>query len=403
MVVVSTAVSDGVISSPPLPATRLDPPPRSFNLVATGDVLTESVVNDNAALAAGPGARFDSRPLFAPITTMLSGADIAICHMEMPIGAPGERPGVYGHSPFGGNLILAPYEIAAGLRRAGFDRCSSASNHSYDLAETGIASTLAALDAVGISHVGTARFPSESALDIVTVNGVRLAHLAYTRYSNTVLPRDPWRVELRVVTRPGRSRRQHCSSRRRGGCRRQPAPVARVVFPPPRPRTVNSSLSSPRLLTSIWSSSTVHTSSNRSNESTEHGSIGASATSSPVWALLARRTTTRGRLTGWRPLAVHRSEPRLVHRRAMASPALHRALHPNGLRTNNSARRSTSAARQVGAAGMSRSIDAGRSRRALAGLVARDPGNWFLAPASCGANLTLTVFRHDHGHDNQGR
>jgi hypothetical protein len=195
-VAVSTAVSDGVITAPPLPATRLDPPPRSFNLVATGDVLTESAVNLNAALAAGPGVRFDFAPLFAPITTMLSNADIAICHMEMPIGAPGERPGVYGRSPFGGNLILAPYEIAAGLRRAGFDRCSTASNHSYDLAESGIASTLAALDAVGISHVGTARFPNESALDIVTVNGVRLAHLAYTRYSNTVLPTDPWRVNF---------------------------------------------------------------------------------------------------------------------------------------------------------------------------------------------------------------
>jgi poly-gamma-glutamate synthesis protein (capsule biosynthesis protein) len=127
---------------------------------------------------------------------MLSAADIAICHMEMPIGDPDARPGVYGRSPYGGNLILAPHEIAIGLRRAGFDRCSTASNHSYDLGEYGITSTLAALDSVGISHVGTARAPSESTVNVVTVNGVRLAHLAYTRYTNTVLSPDPWRVNF---------------------------------------------------------------------------------------------------------------------------------------------------------------------------------------------------------------
>jgi poly-gamma-glutamate capsule biosynthesis protein CapA/YwtB (metallophosphatase superfamily) len=160
-------------------------------------VLTESpVMSAAAALAEGTGARFEFAPLFGPITAMISSADIAICHMETPIGAPGERPGVYGRSPFGGNLILAPYEIAAGLRRAGFDRCSTASNHSNDLAEPGIDTTLAALDQAGITHVGTARSPAEAATSIVTVNGVRLAHLSYTRFSNTSLPAEPWRLNF---------------------------------------------------------------------------------------------------------------------------------------------------------------------------------------------------------------
>ena len=196
VVVAATAITQPVIDSAALPAKRLTPPLRSFSLIATGDILTESPVNFNAALAAGPGERFDYAPLFAPITAMIASADISICHMEMPIGGPGERPGVYGRSPFGGNLILAPHEIASGLQRAGFDRCSTASNHSYDLGGSGVASTLAALDSVGMTHVGTARSPSESDGAIVTVNGVRLAHLSYTRYSNTVLPSDPWRVNF---------------------------------------------------------------------------------------------------------------------------------------------------------------------------------------------------------------
>ena len=192
-----TATTDLVVTSQLHPALRLTPPPRSFSLIATGDVLTESAVNDAAAAAAsGTGRRYDFAPLFGPITPMVSSADIAICHMEIPIGVPGERAGIYGSSPFGGHLLLAPYEIASDLERTGFDRCSTASNHSNDLAEPGIDTTLAALDAAGISHAGTARSRAEATTDLLTVNGVRLAHLSYTRYSNTALPADPWRLNF---------------------------------------------------------------------------------------------------------------------------------------------------------------------------------------------------------------
>lgn len=197
LVSTSAVVADPLITSTPSPAVRLTPPARTFSLVATGDVLTESLVTSAAAAhATGAGERFNFAPLFGPVAAMISSADIAICHMEMPIGAPGDRPGVYGRSPFGGNLILAPYEIAEGLRRTGFDRCSTASNHSNDLGEPGIATTLAALDSVGITHAGTARSPAESTPAILTVNGIRVAQLVYTRYSNTVLPSDPWRVNF---------------------------------------------------------------------------------------------------------------------------------------------------------------------------------------------------------------
>ncbi|MEY2521743.1 MAG: hypothetical protein QOJ66_308 [Ilumatobacteraceae bacterium] len=194
------AVSEPANSDTLKPALRLAPPPRTFNLVATGDVVTESAVNFAAAsLATGTGARYDFVPLFAPVTAMLSSADMAICHMEIPIGVPGERAGIYGRSPFGGNLLLAPYEIAASLRRAGFDRCSTASNHSSDLDEAGIDSTLGALDSAGVAHTGTARNQAEAQTTLVTVNGIRLAHLSYTRQSNTVLPPDPWRVNVALT------------------------------------------------------------------------------------------------------------------------------------------------------------------------------------------------------------
>jgi poly-gamma-glutamate synthesis protein (capsule biosynthesis protein) len=173
-------------------AFRITRPPRTMLVVAGGDVLNEGVVNNAGAVAATPPQRYDFAPLFAPVAAIVGSADLAICHMEIPVGRPGAGAGVYGRSPYGGNLLLAPYEIAAGLAATGFDRCSTASNHSNDLGRDGIATTLEALDAAGISHAGTARSAAESAPEVFTVNGIRVAHLSYSTYSNTVWPSDGW-------------------------------------------------------------------------------------------------------------------------------------------------------------------------------------------------------------------
>ncbi len=173
-------------------AHRVDRPARTLLVALSGDVLNESAVNSAGAAAAGPGERFDFAPLFSPVATIIAAADLAICHAELPIGEPGQRPGLYGRSPFGGNLLLAPHELAQGLADTGFDRCSTSSNHSFDVGAAGIVSTLEALDAAGLTHVGTARSPEEAMVEVLTVNGVRVAHLAYTRSSNTTPPREAW-------------------------------------------------------------------------------------------------------------------------------------------------------------------------------------------------------------------
>ena len=173
-------------------AFRITRPPRTMLVVAGGDVLNEAVVNAAGAAAAAPPQRYDFAPMFAPVAPIIGAADLAICHIEIPVVRPGATAGVYGRSPYGGNLLLAPYEIAAGLATTGFDRCSTASNHSNDLGSDGITSTLEALDASGISHAGTARSAAESAPEVFTVNRIRVAHLSYSTYSNTVWPSDGW-------------------------------------------------------------------------------------------------------------------------------------------------------------------------------------------------------------------
>lgn len=176
-------------------AVRLTPPLRSVSVIAGGDVLTEERVRFAAALAGSAGGvRFDFGAMFGDVREVIETADLAICHMETPIGAPGGSYGYAGRSPFGGNLLLAPNEIAGGLRNVGFDRCSTASNHANDLGSAGIDSTIAALSAVGITTAGTAGSADAAAVSVFEVGRFKVAHLSYTTYSNTVAPLESWRL-----------------------------------------------------------------------------------------------------------------------------------------------------------------------------------------------------------------
>ena len=132
----------------------------------------------------------------------------------MPVGRPDQEPGAYGRSPHGGNRLLGPAELVAGLQRTGFDRCTTASNHSYDLGDEGVVSTIDALESAGMSWSGTARTAEEDPAAVIEVRGVRIAHLSYTRYSNTDHPPEEWRVAY--TENPARVAREVTEARAAG-------------------------------------------------------------------------------------------------------------------------------------------------------------------------------------------
>src|SRR4029453_13355459 len=73
----------------------------------------------------------------------------------------------------------APPQLATALRWAGYDACSTASNHALDRGPAGVAATLGALDQAGLRHVGTARNAAEAAGAVVDVRGLRIGLLSY--------------------------------------------------------------------------------------------------------------------------------------------------------------------------------------------------------------------------------
>jgi hypothetical protein len=193
--------------------------PRTLTLVATGDVLPHEPLWDQARRdAPGPGsggsggsgdARMDFAPMLAAIKPVVSGADLALCHLETPLAPPG---GPYAAYP----SFSSPPQILGALKETGYDACTTASNHTFDKGAAGVDRTLEELDAAGLAHAGSYRSAAESRrTTIVTAAGVRVALLSYTYgFNGSSFPGgDEWRAN---VIDPDRIVADARTARRRG-------------------------------------------------------------------------------------------------------------------------------------------------------------------------------------------
>ena len=152
------------------------------------------------------GSGYNFAPMFAPTKPYLQGADIAICHLEVPVAPPGTKTSTY-------PMFGAPAKLVADLGDAGWDGCSTASNHSVDRGFAGIKATLNAFQKADMGHAGTARTKDESTqvqfYDVVEGGRtVKVAHIAYA-YGLNGLPVP--RGQAVVGERVQRRRRERCA------------------------------------------------------------------------------------------------------------------------------------------------------------------------------------------------
>jgi len=186
--------------TPSIPTTTAPPettsassesaPMRTVTLSFTGDTLAHSPLWRRAKEYTG-GTGYDFFPMFADIAPTISRADLSTCHLETPIAPAGED---FSTDP----LYGVPPEIVTAMARAGYDRCSTASNHVLDRGVGGIDRTVEVLVENGMGQAGMARNELESLPSVFDVNGVRIGHLSYTYDTNGIpIPRaEPWRTNL---------------------------------------------------------------------------------------------------------------------------------------------------------------------------------------------------------------
>jgi poly-gamma-glutamate capsule biosynthesis protein CapA/YwtB (metallophosphatase superfamily) len=158
-----------------------------LTIAASGDLLIHSPVYERA-LRYGGGRWYDFLPMLARVRPIVRSADLAICHVETPMGA---------GAPSGYPRFNSPRSLALAIRWTGWDACDTASNHSVDRGQAGIAATLGSLDRWRIGHTGSARSAAEARrILILPVKGIKVAFLAYAYGTNGLPLPYSWSVNL---------------------------------------------------------------------------------------------------------------------------------------------------------------------------------------------------------------
>jgi poly-gamma-glutamate capsule biosynthesis protein CapA/YwtB (metallophosphatase superfamily) len=177
----------------PTPATQ---PPRHVTVVMSGDLLWHDTVWESAredAVRAGLHQGYDFDPTFAGMRSVVRGADLAICHEEVPFAQDDQHLSSY-------PVFAAPPEVAPWIASMGWDACTTDSNHSIDQGFTGLVRTANLLERVGVRHVGTFRTRAERRHPVIvtTRQGVRVGIVGGTYSLNglSLPPDEQWAVSM---------------------------------------------------------------------------------------------------------------------------------------------------------------------------------------------------------------
>ena len=173
-------------------------PPVPISLAFTGDILVQRGLWPTAAKNAqtfGSTEPYDFSPMFSDVAELLSNADLAVCHLESPIAPPGSEPFSY-------PKYQVPSQIIPAIADAGYDACSTASEHVFDGGSEAINATVSAFESLGIMQSGMARTPDEIKPLPTQVGDVVIAHLSYTlRYDSPPPIGEDWRSALIDIPR----------------------------------------------------------------------------------------------------------------------------------------------------------------------------------------------------------
>lgn len=140
--------------------------------------------------------RPDPNVPFELVAPTLREADVAFCQLELPLTEGGSR------LPQARHTVRGPIATAPALAKAGFNVVSFASNHCMDWGTEAFFETIERLEREGMTVVGVGEnIDAARAPRIVTVNGVRIAFLAYS----SILPMAYWADTRRPGCAPMRA------------------------------------------------------------------------------------------------------------------------------------------------------------------------------------------------------
>ncbi len=157
-------------------------PQKRLTLLFAGDLMQHQAQIDAARQ---PDGSYDYGACFAPVRSLIEGADVAIGNLEVTLGG----------LPYKGYpAFSAPDEYLTAIHEAGFDVLLTANNHCLDRGRKGLERTIRLLDSLHIPHLGTYRTPEERQERLpllIEKNGFRIALLNYTSGTNGIRVTPP--------------------------------------------------------------------------------------------------------------------------------------------------------------------------------------------------------------------
>ncbi len=172
------------------------PKPQEITLLFVGDIMAHLPQVESARRGE---EQFDFYPHLEGVAQLFGSADFVVGNLETTLTP---RPPYCGYPAF-----ATPEELAADMRRVGFDLVTLANNHIADCGVEGALATMAALDNHSIDHLGVA-VPSvmvgECGVRVVDIEGFRVGFFAATYGINGPLPRG---MELSLTDTVAMARR----------------------------------------------------------------------------------------------------------------------------------------------------------------------------------------------------
>jgi poly-gamma-glutamate synthesis protein (capsule biosynthesis protein) len=156
-----------------------------ISVTVNGDLLFHPALWDNFQA----GNTYDFAPLFAAESQYYAKTDIAVCNFETPIA---EKGGPYAGYP----VFNIPPEVADAVKNAGYDACTTATNHSFDQGTAGINRLIDTLDSLDIKHTGSYKTDADSTEPLVIDTfGGKLALISATVSLNGMVADYDWQVD----------------------------------------------------------------------------------------------------------------------------------------------------------------------------------------------------------------
>jgi poly-gamma-glutamate capsule biosynthesis protein CapA/YwtB (metallophosphatase superfamily) len=162
----------------------------TVRITAVGDLLMWAPQIQSAR--SSEGYSFDY--MFQHVAPYFHRSDLMIGNLETTLS--GRESTYVKRSPRTGfPMFNCPDELAATLKRVGFDVLTTANNHCMDRGSKGLARTISVLNQHGLGYTGTYRSSNEKGSYLIrTIKGIRIAILSYTYGTNHIPVPKTWMV-----------------------------------------------------------------------------------------------------------------------------------------------------------------------------------------------------------------